>query len=83
MRGTSSNAPRDQGRNLLEGMRQGNDKFIYNLTEAREELYDLASDPTEQHNQAKEKPELCKVYRERLAAWANFQKNHLDALVGK
>ncbi len=69
--------------NLLEGMRQGNDKFIYNLTEAREELYDLASDPTEQHNQAKEKPELCKVYRERLAAWANFQRNHLDAIAAK
>jgi arylsulfatase A-like enzyme len=67
--------------NLLQGMRQGNDKFIYNLNEAREELYDLASDPTEQRNLATQRPDLCKIYRQRLAAWAGYQTNHLSALV--
>lgn len=65
---------------LLEGMRQGNEKYIYNATLGREELYDLASDPTEQHNLAKQQPNLCREYNERLAAWTNFQRDHLDAL---
>jgi arylsulfatase A-like enzyme len=66
---------------LLEGMRQGNDKFIYNQTLARQELFDLASDPTEQRNLDRQKPELCSLYRERLTVWRNFQKNQLDKLV--
>jgi len=66
--------------NLLEGMREGNNKFIYNVTLQREELYDLASDPTEQHNEFAKRPDLCKIYRERLSALANFERTHLQTL---
>jgi arylsulfatase A-like enzyme len=65
---------------LLEGMREGDWKFIYNMTLAREELYDLASDPTEQHNLASQNPRLCAIYRQRLASWATYERGHLDAL---
>jgi arylsulfatase A-like enzyme len=65
---------------LLEGMCQDHMKFIYNMTLAREELYDLNSDPDEQHNLAAQQPDLCSVYRQRLAAWSSYEKSHLDAL---
>ena len=66
--------------NLLGGLRDGNKKFIYNLTLAREELYDLTTDPTEQKNLAKMQQELCRQYRQRLSAWTTFERKHLDGL---
>ncbi|MDB5300337.1 MAG: hypothetical protein JWO87_2000 [Phycisphaerales bacterium] len=68
--------------NLLDGLREENWKFIYNVTLAREELYDLASDPTEQKNLASQQPARSKIYRERLAAWAHFEREHLGGLSG-
>ncbi len=65
---------------LLRGMRQGDDKFIYNVTLAREELYNLASDPTEQHNLATSQPDRCRQYRQRLSAVAAFERHHLAGL---
>jgi arylsulfatase A-like enzyme len=65
---------------LLEGVRQGNDKYIYNATSGTQELFDLATDPTEQHNMAEQKPELCRQYRQRLATWMSFQEHHLQLL---
>lgn len=87
--GTSLLDPQRPGRcyftcntgNLLLGMREGNQKFIYNVTEAREELYDLSADPTEQNNLAPQQPDRCRVDRQRLAAWAGFERQHLKSLV--
>ncbi len=67
--------------NLLEGLRDGNDKFIYNVTLGREELFDLTSDPNEQNNLAKLQPDRCRQYRQRLSAWATFEQAHLGKLV--
>lgn len=67
--------------NLLQGIRAGSDKFIYNATLAREELYDLSRDPTEQQNLANSEPAKCEEYRNRLAAWLTFERNHLAGVV--
>ncbi|MDB5291051.1 MAG: hypothetical protein JWL69_2292 [Phycisphaerales bacterium] len=67
--------------NLLQGLREENWKFVYNVTLAREELYDLTSDPAEQTNLAAQEPSRSKTYRERLAAWARFEREHLGKLV--
>lgn len=67
--------------NLLEGLRDGNWKFIYNLTLGREELYDLNADPEEQRNLAPQRPQDCQKYRQRLSAWANFERTHLKTLI--
>jgi arylsulfatase A-like enzyme len=68
--------------NLLEGMRDANMKFIYNVTLAREELYDLDTDPQEQRNLASQRPDTCREYRRRLSAWGNFERTHLKTLIG-
>ena len=55
--------------NDISGIRDGNWKFIYRASEAREELYDLAADPDEKHDllakrfdiAAKLRPELLKA----------------------
>ena len=40
----------------------------------------FAGDPAERCNLAQQRPALCKIYRDRLAAWANFQRKYLDTL---
>jgi arylsulfatase A-like enzyme len=69
--------------NLLQGLREGPYKYIYNATLGREELYNLVSDPTEQANLAKLQPDRCSMFRQRLAAWASFDRKHLAELTGK
>jgi arylsulfatase A-like enzyme len=66
--------------NLLEGLRDGHEKYIYNLTLGREELYDLDADPAEQINIAARLPDRCHEYRQRLSAWTKFERDHLKAL---
>lgn len=66
--------------NLLTGLRDGRHKFIYNMTLAREELYDLATDPDEQTNLASQFPKACEEYRRRLSTWASFEREHLKKL---
>jgi len=62
---------------MLLGIRQWDHKYILNITQGRESLYDLAADPQEQTNIAAKKPELCHGLRQRLAAWVNYEKNHV------
>ena len=56
------------------GVREDNWKYIYDLREAREELYDLDHDPTEQRNVAKAEPQRSARLRQRLAAWAEANR---------
>jgi len=56
----------------LLGVREANWKYIYDATRAREELYDLASDPDEQQSLAAVNPERCRALRQRVAAWKSF-----------
>jgi arylsulfatase A-like enzyme len=56
------------------GLREGNWKYIYNLRDGTEELYDLATDPIEQHNVAALQPQQSARYRQRLAALAEANR---------
>jgi arylsulfatase A-like enzyme len=56
----------------LLGVREGDWKYIYNLTRGRDELYELTRDPNEQHNLAEKDPDRCRRLRQRLAAWKDY-----------
>ncbi|HVY62792.1 MAG TPA: sulfatase-like hydrolase/transferase, partial [Planctomycetota bacterium] len=62
------------------GMRDEGWKYIFDATDGREELYDLAADPDEQRNVAGASPERCRRCRQRVAAWVDFEGEHLDSL---
>jgi len=53
----------------LLGVREESWKYIYNATRGSEELYDLAADPDELMNVARDHPDRCRRLRRRLAAW--------------
>ena len=58
------------------GVREGRWKYIFDLRQGADELYDLDRDPSEQRNLAAEQPVLRARLRQRLAAWteANHRK---------
>jgi arylsulfatase A-like enzyme len=62
----------------LLGTREGNYKFIFNVTRGRDELYDLSRDPDERVNIAAAHREMCAVFRQRLAAWKHHAAGRLD-----
>ena len=62
------------------GVREENWKYIFDLREGVEELYDLSRDPTEQRNLAAGQPARCARLRQRLAAWADANRRQYDRL---
>ena len=62
------------------GMRDGNWKYMFDLREGAEELYDLGADPSEQHNLAQAQPERCARLRQRLAAWSDANRRQYETL---
>ena len=60
------------------GVREDTWKYIFDLREGAEELYDLSADPTEQHNLAATQPERCARLRQRLAAWTDANRRQYD-----
>ena len=60
------------------GVREGNWKYIFDLREGEEELYDLSADPTEQRNLAAAQPGRCARLRQRLAAWTDANRRQYD-----
>ncbi len=60
------------------GVREGAWKYIFDLREGSEELYDLTADPTEQRNLAAANPERCARLRQRLAAWTDANRRQYD-----
>jgi len=60
------------------GVREQNWKYIFNLREGTEELYDLARDPLEQHNMASLEPARCARLRQRLAAWTEANRRQYE-----
>ena len=55
------------------GVREGDWKYVYDVTSGSESLYNLRLDPQEQHNFAVGEPERCAELRRRVAAWLEFQ----------
>jgi phosphoglycerol transferase MdoB-like AlkP superfamily enzyme len=60
------------------GMREGNWKYIFDLREGTDELYDLDRDPTEQHNVAAAEAERCARMRQHLAAWTEANRRQYE-----
>ena len=53
------------------GVREGTWKYVLDVREGVEQLYDLDQDPTEQNNLAAAHPDRCRRLRQRLAAWTD------------
>jgi len=60
------------------GIREDNWKYIFNLREGVDELYDLELDPIEQHNLVKDMPDHALDLRRRLAAWTEANRRHYE-----
>lgn len=54
---------------VLLGVREGNYKYIYDVSHGGEQLFDVMDDPEEQVNIASRQPEKSRRLRQRLAAW--------------
>ena len=55
-------------------VREANWKYIYSVSDGRDELYDLDADPLEQRNVAAQHPDRCNRLRQRLAAWTEANR---------
>jgi arylsulfatase A-like enzyme len=62
------------------GVREGPWKYIYDLREGLEELYDLDRDPLEQTNLADTQPDRSVRLRQRLAAWTEANRRQYERL---
>jgi arylsulfatase A-like enzyme len=62
------------------GVREENWKYIYDLRDGTEELYDLDRDPNEQKNLANTEPDRCARLRQRLAAWTEANRRQYQRL---
>jgi arylsulfatase A-like enzyme len=61
------------------GLREGPWKYIVNLREGFDELYNLDRDPDEQQNLAAAERERAALMRQRLAAWTEANRRQYDA----
>ncbi len=60
------------------GIRENSWKYILDLRDGTEELYDLTRDPGEQHNLASAEPARCARLRQRLAAWTEANRRQYE-----
>ena len=56
-------------RSPMLSVRDGDDKLLMNPDHGRVELYDIPSDPREQHNLAEHHPEVVERLSKKLRAW--------------
>ncbi len=62
----------------LFGVRDGEWKYVFDATGGPEMLFDLASDPQEQRNEAPVQPALSRRLRQRIAGWVSFEDEYLQ-----
>ena len=60
------------------GVREGDWKYIYDVTTGRESLFHLRLDPDEQHDFAATEPGVALQLRQRVAAWVSFEDAFLQ-----
>jgi arylsulfatase A-like enzyme len=60
------------------GIREDRWKYVFDLREGTDELYDLDRDPNEQHNLAQTEPERGARLRQRLAAWTEANRRQYE-----
>ena len=65
------------------GVREGSWKYIYDLRDGTEELYDLVRDPDEQRNLASSQPDRCARLRQRLAAWTEANRRQYENIAAQ
>jgi len=65
------------------GVREGSWKYIYDLRDGTEELYDLDRDPDEQRNLAASQPDRCARLRQRLAAWTEANRRQYEHIAAQ
>jgi len=61
----------------LLGTREGDWKYVLNVTRGKDELYHMPSDPEERRNVAAQHTALCHELRQRVAAWRHHAAEHL------
>jgi arylsulfatase A-like enzyme len=68
--------------NFSLGLVDGNYKYIYDFNRQRSELYDLLSDPNEEHDLSADAAQAAKIaeYHLRLEAWVSFQNSYIQRL---
>jgi phosphoglycerol transferase MdoB-like AlkP superfamily enzyme len=64
------------------GLREGSWKYTYDLRDGTEELFDLDRDPDEQHSVAAAQQDLCRRFRQHLAAWTEANRRQYDQIAG-
>jgi arylsulfatase A-like enzyme len=62
------------------GIRDGRWKYIVDVRDGTEELYDLLRDPSEQRNLARAEPQRCAQLRQRLAAFTEANRRRFERL---
>lgn len=65
----------------LFGYRERNNKFIYNATQNKSEMYDLKNDPHETNNIAFKFPKEMNLSHKRLAGWVQSLDQHMSKLM--
>ncbi len=65
------------------GLVDGDLKYSYDFDRKQEELYDLSSDPAENHDLSG-KPQVASTmrqYRLRIEGWLSFQNGYIESLI--
>ena len=63
---------------FLFGSRSSRWKYIYNVLNNKDELYDLVDDPKELKNLSSLHPDIAKREHELIAAWVQYHKGKLE-----
>jgi choline-sulfatase len=53
-------------------------RYFFFVGSRREDLYDMRTDPREEHNVAKKNPELARQFRNRILAWQTAMREPFE-----
>jgi lipoteichoic acid synthase len=67
----------------LFGYREGDHKFIFNVTKGTTEVYDVVNDPEEKINLISKFRDKLPLHTQRMAAWVQYHNKFMDDLLKK